>query len=250
MTVQESFVARAESLLNRLAQLADAEADASASHTIAATNKRVSEVIDGLTKVDIARAELASRQIVVPRPTSKSRTEAGRARGTLRTAATTSVGANAKDLAQRLNTTSMDAAVATAENLLRASLVDLNKAVDAKRKELLPPDIERIIPNYPGAPVALTTRLEVIQRRLRGTIQNREPAELVAIVPELHQDVLDWTKGVLTLDEGMVRLHPDIQAFVRAVASPDGAAWSLVTPTVAAWLEDPDNHGGLRIRQA
>src|SRR5581483_12465912 len=105
MTAQESFVARAESLLNRLAQLADAEADASASHTIAATNTRVIEVIDGLTKVDIARAELASRQIVVPRPTSKSRTEAGRARGTLRTAATTSVGANAKDLAQRLNTT-------------------------------------------------------------------------------------------------------------------------------------------------
>jgi hypothetical protein len=144
----------------------------------------------------------------------------------------------------------MDAAVATAETLLRVSLIDLNKAVDAKRKELLPPDIERVIPNYPGAPIALTTRLEVIQRRLRGTIQNREPAELVAIVPELHQDVLDWTKGIPTLDEGMVRLHPDIQAFVRAVASPDGAAWSLVTPTVATWLEDPDNHGGLRIRQA
>lgn len=250
MSAQQSFVARAESLLNQLARLADAEADASATHTIAATNKRVSEAIGGLTAVGDAREKLASSQVAVPKPTAKSRTDAGKARTTLRTAATTSVGANAKDLAQRLNTASVDSAIATAETLLRVGLADLNKAVDAKRKEFLPPDIERAIPNYPGASLVLTTRLEVIQRRLLAKIENREPAELVAKISEIHQDVLGWTTGMPTLEEGMVRLHPDIQAFVRAVASPDGAAWPLITPTVADWLADPENHSGLRIRQA
>lgn len=250
MSAQGSLVSRAESLLNRLGQVAVAEADAAARNTILATNKRVTDVAAGLASVRDAQQELTRRHISIFGLAGKNKTEVSKARTALRSAATGSVGATVAELAQKLHTASVDAAIGNAETMLKSATLELNRAVDAKRRELLPADIERSIPNYPGVDIGSRTTLEIVQRRLRTKIENQQPADLVAKVQQLQQDVLEWTKRIPALEEGMRVLNPEIQAFLRAVASEEGASWSLITPTVSEWLQDPDNQSGLRIRQA
>ena len=173
MAATETLAARAEAMLNRLAQ-AQAEAASQQARTeIEAARARASRIAADLCAARDAAPVLAECGVAVDLAVPGALLqEAARARTALRTAATSMVGAQPDEVASRVGSQSVDAALATAEQLARSMLAGLNRSVERRRQELLPAGIGERIVAYPGTSDALVVRLGNIQRRLQQKVEN------------------------------------------------------------------------------
>ncbi len=248
MVATESLAARAEAMLNRLAQ-AKAEAATQQARTERETARvRASRIAADLCAARGAVSDLAECGVVVdlatPDPLLQQVT---RARTALRTAATSMVGAQPDEVASRVRSRSVEDALATAERLVKSALAGLSRSVERWRKEILPADIgERIIP-YPGTSDLLVARLTGIQRRLQQKVENLTAEKLVQRAREIRDDAATWAQERPQLDASLQGRHLDVQEFLRQAATDEGASWELITPAVAAWLNDPENTASLRV---
>jgi hypothetical protein len=247
MPTSASLAARAEVLLNQLAQVEAQEADQQAQLEIEKARQRAGnsrQALKGALDVIPVLAESG-----VPRPQIPSQTlsDLATARRTLRTAATTIVGAQVEMIASRVRSSSVNQALEAAEKFSRYLDAALNRSVEKKRQEILPPGIDKPIIWYPGADYVVAAQLEKLQTQLLSKVENVPPVDLAPRLQRLVGAAASWTANRPRLDEDLDRQHPEVRAFLRQAATEEGAAWRLLTPVVQRWLGDPENTASLRI---
>jgi hypothetical protein len=246
MLASRSLAMRAEALLNRLAQVEVQEADRQARLEIARARLRASSSREALEDALGVIPELVESGVNPVIPVSPAIDLAG-ARRALRTTATNIVGVPVGEIASRIRSHSVNNALETAEKFSRSLQTALNRAVDKKRQEILPPGIDQPIIVYPGASDALAAKLRRLRELLQRTVENLAPGDLAQRFQEIVSAAESWTADRPRLDEGLDRQHPEVKEFLRQAASDEGALWSLITPVVQAWLADPENTANLRV---
>jgi hypothetical protein len=248
MAATETLAARAEAMLNQLAQAQADAASQQARTEIETARARASRIAADLCAAKDAISVLdecgLAVSLAVPGTLLQ---ETARARTALRTAATSMVGAQPNEVASRAGSHSVDIALAAAERLARSILAGLNRSVDRWRQEILPVGISERIVSYPGTSDALVVRLGNIQRRLQQKVENLAAAQLAQRAQQIKDDAAGWTRERPQLDTGLQGRHPDVLEFLRQAATDGGASWELITPAVADWLGDSENTASLRV---
>jgi hypothetical protein len=248
MEATQTLAARAEAMLNQLAQ-AQADATSQQARTeIEAARARASRIAADLCEANNAAPVLDECGVAVgPAVPGTLLQEAARARTALRAAATSMVGAQPNDVASRARSQPVDTAFAAAERLTKSVLAGLNRSVERWRQESLPAGIDERIVAYPGTSDALVVRLGNIQRRLQQKVENLTATQLTQRAQQIKDDAAAWAKERPQLDTGLEGRHPDVQEFLRQAATDEGASWHLITTAVADWLNNPENNASLRV---
>ena len=249
MPASPSLAARAEALLNRLAQVEAQEADRQARLEIETARLRASssrEALKDALGVIPVLAESGVAPTADPRASTRERPGRG-ADGHCGQRPPVIVGAPVGEIASRVRSNSVNNALETAEKFSRSLESALNRSVEKKRQEILPAEIDQPIIAYPGASDALAARLERLQTLLQRKVENLPPGELAQRLQDIVSAAASWTADRPRLDEGLDRQHPEVQEFLRQAATEEGAPWSLITPVVQAWLADPENTANLRV---
>jgi hypothetical protein len=248
MAAAEPLGARAEAMLNRLAQ-AQAEQSSNQTRTEIETAKaRASKITADLWAARNAVPELTETGVAVDLATAGSLLQdVSRARTALRTAATSMVGARPDEVASRAKSQSVDTALTTAERLAKSAMAGLTRSVERWRLENLPTNIDERIVGYPGTSDLLIVRLRNIQRRLQQKVENLDGGQLAQRAQQIKGDAATWALERPKLDGGLQERHPEIQKFLRQAVTDEGASWDLITPVVAEWLKDPENTANLQV---
>jgi hypothetical protein len=247
MPPSPSLAARAEVLLNRLVQVEAQEADRQAKLAIENARQRADRVREALTDALDVIPVLTGAGVTRPPMPSQTLSDLAAARRTLRTAATAIVGAPISEIASRVKSNSVNQALETAEKTARQLDSALNRSVEKKRQEILPPGIDKPLIPYPGASYSLVAKLERLQTQLQRKVENLAPSDLAQRLQDLLRAAETWTAERPGLDEGLDRQDPEVRDFLRQAASPEGVPWPQLTPVVQAWLADPENTANLRI---
>jgi hypothetical protein len=247
MPASPSLAARAEVVLNQLAQVEAQEADRQARLEIENARQRASGSRQALKDAQDAIPVLAESGVPTPPIPGQTLTDLAAARRTLRKAATDVVGVSVNEIARRVRSRSVNQALETAEKYSRYLDSALNRSVEKKRQEILPADIDKPVIHYPGVSFRLVAQLERLKSQLQRKVENLAPGDLAERLQALIGAAETWTTERPRLDEGLDRQHPEVRAFLRQAATEDGAPWSLLTPVVQQWLGDPENTASLRI---
>jgi hypothetical protein len=247
MPASPSLAARAEALLNRLAQVEAQEADRQARLEVERTRLRASssrKALEDALGVIPVLTESGVTPLVIPDSTASDLAVARRA---LRATATSVVGVSVGEIASRVRSQSVNSALETADKFTRNLVSALNRSVEKKRQEILPPGIDQPIIAYPGVSEALAAKLRRLQTLLQRKVDGLPPGDLAQRLQEIVSAAASWTADRPRLDEGLDRQRPEVQEFLRQAATEEGAPWPLITPVVQAWLADPENTANLRI---
>jgi hypothetical protein len=247
MPATESLAARAEKLLNRLAQVHAQRADLEARTEVVTAQARASRTREVLEDVQRVIPILAENGVASPAVSEAMRGEAVKARTALRSTATSIVGAPLRDIASRIHSQSVNSALEVGDKLAKSLVADINRSVDKKRLEILPDGIDQRIVIYPGASDLLAVRLQGIQGRLQRKVDGLGPSELEQRFRDIIRDTAAWMTDRPRLEASLENQHPDVRELLRQAATEDGASWSLITPAVQTWLADPENSTTLRI---
>lgn len=248
MTTTQPLAARAEAMLNRIAQAKAEENSQQAGTEIAAVRKRANTVADRLCAARDAGSDLTNYGVAFgPTMSGPLLQQVTRARTALRTAATSMIGAQPEEVVTRAGSRSVDDALDTAEKLSKSVLAGLIRSVERWRVGILPADISDRIVTFPGTSDVLVVRLLEIQRRLQEKVENVAAEQLALRARQIKDDADAWAKERPKLDSSLQGRHPDVQEFLRQAATEEGAPWGLITPVVANWLGDPENTVGLRV---
>lgn len=248
MSATESLAARAEAMLNRLAQAKAEAASQQTRNEIEAARTRASRVMADLSSARDAASALPECGVAVNLATPDAMLQdVTRAKTALRRAANSIVGAEPNAVVSRVKSQSVDAALTTAEKLAKSMLAGLIRSVERRRQEVLPADIGERIMAYPGTSDLLVARLLGIQRRLQQKVENLTAEKLVQWAQQITEDAATWAQKRPELETSLQGRHPDVQEFLRQAASDEGGSWELITPAVAEWLNDPENTASIRV---
>lgn len=248
MATTASLEARAEAMLNRLAQAKAEKASQQSRIEVETARARASRIAAELCEARAAVPSLAECGVAVDLVLPGSLLqEVARARMALRTAATSMVGAQPDEVASRVGSQSVDTALTTAQRLAKSVLAGLARSVERWRQDILPSEIGERIVAYPGTSDLLVVRLRNIQCRLQQKVESLDAEQLTRRVLQIKSDTAAWAQEWPKLDTGLQGRHPDVQMFLRQAATDEGASWTLITPAVTDWLEDPENTVGLRV---
>ena len=201
MPASLSLAARAEALLNRLAQVEAQEADQQARLEIERARVRASNSREGLENALSVIPVLAESGVHPVIPASPAIDLAG-ARRALRATATSVVGAPVGEIASRVRSNSVNTALENADRFTRNLVSALNRSVEKKRQEILPPEIDRPIIAYPGASDALAVRLRRLQTLLQRKVDGLSPSDLAKRLQELVSAAESWTTDRPRLGRG------------------------------------------------
>jgi len=246
MPQSPSLAARAEALLNRLAQVEAQETDRQARLEIEKARLRANRTREDLEAALGVIPVLTESGVNPVIPASPALDLAG-ARRALRATASNLVGASVTEIASRIRSHSVNKALETAEKFSRALESALNRSVERRRQEILPPEIDQPIIAYPGASEVVAARLRRLQTLLQRKVDGLPPGELAQRLQRIVYAAASWTTDWPRLEEGLDHQHPEVQEFLRQAATEEGAAWPLITPIVQAWLTDPENSANLRV---
>ncbi|MER5325499.1 hypothetical protein [Streptosporangium roseum] len=247
MPTPESLASRAESLLNRLAQVEAQETDQQARVEIEKVRVRASKARQDIDNALDVIPVLAEYEIRQPAVRKAAPTDLAKARTALRMTATTIIGTPIDDVSSRIRSQSVNNALDTAERFAKYLLADLNRSVDIKRLQIQLDRIEQPIVAYPGASEALAVRLRGIQRLFQRKVDGLNTGELVKRLQDIVSGAQSWMADRPKLDQSLERQHPEVGEFLRQAATEDGAPWQLITSAVHGWLSDPENTVNLRI---
>lgn len=247
MPATESLAARAETLLNRLAQVEAQEADQQARMDVERARARASRsrvaLEDSLGLIPV----LAEHGVTLSRGPGTGVPDLVKAKAALRSTATAIVGAPVSDVASRTRSPSVNSALETAEKLAKSLLADLNRSVDRMRQKILPEGIEQAIVVYPGASDALAVKLRRIQSRLQLKVDGLSASLLEQRFREMIADAASWAADRPRLDSSLEGQHPEVREFLRQAVTEKGAPWHLITPEVRTWLSDSENTVNLSV---
>jgi hypothetical protein len=247
MQTTESLAARAETLLNRLAQVQAQQADQDARIEIEKARVRARRSLDVLGDVLRVIPVLAEHGVAPTAVPGATLSELVKARTALRSTATSIVGAQVDEIASRIRSQSVNSALEAGDRLARFLLASLNRSVEKKRLEIRPDGIDQRIVTYPGTSDALAVRLRRIQFRLQQKVDGLSTSELEQRFSDIISDAASWAADRPQLDSSLEGQHPEVREFLRQAATEDGIPWHLITSAVQKWLCDPENTVNLRV---
>lgn len=224
------------------ARLAIAESDRRSKNqaelaAIAAARVRAKSAADLIAQALSVRESLAQHSVVPQRLPASRRKAAAEGRTALRRAATQLTDPD-RQLTNLLNGQSVQGALKQAEDLAKALTSSAQAAVEERRKALLPGDLDRPVPDIPGQP-GIVLRLRRAKTRLEEAVVAVPLSDLSERLQRLEEAAETWRTLRPTLDAEVAALPPAIQRFFQAAATEAGASWSLVTPEVRDWLDEP-----------
>lgn len=246
-SLSPSLTARAEVLLNRLAQVEAQEADRQARLEIERARLRANSSRKALENALVVIPVLTESGVTPPVISDSIASDLATARRALRTTATNVVGAPVGEIASRIRSQSVNSALETTDKFTRYLVSALNRSVEKKRQQVLPPAIDQPIIAYPGASEALAVKLRRLQTLLQRKVDGLSPEDLAQRLQEIVTATASWTADRPLLEHGLDRQHPEVQEFLRQAATEEGAPWPLITPVVQAWLADLENTANLRV---
>ena len=129
----------------------------------------------------------------------------------------------------------------------------MEKAITEHRSGILPASLSEQVPDAPGKPGAVR-RLNQCRDRLNATVvvnvDRSDPnfKDLEAILGALDDDIALWERELPDVLEAFARQAPELQAFIAAVATPDGAPLELITPELLAKLRELEIMSEYRVR--
>jgi hypothetical protein len=244
MPESPSLAARAEALLNRLAQVEAQETDRQARLEIERARLRAGRSREALKDALGVIPVLAQSGVA---PVIPPAIDLAGARRALRATATSLVGAPVSEIASRIRSNSVNNALETAEKFSRSLESALNRSVEKRRQEILPPKVDQPVIAYPGASEVVAARLRRLQTLLQRKVEGLPPRELAQRLRDIVSAAASWTTDQPRLEEGLDGQHPEVKEFLRQAATEGGAPWSLITSVVQAWLADPENTANLRV---
>lgn len=247
MTTAKPLLARAEALLNRLARVREQEQDVELRVAVERVQSRARRSRDVLVQVAEAAPALKERGVRLPGVPNTPSVDVTKARTVLRKTAESIVGTDLRETVERIRVQSVNQALEAGEKIAKVLVADLNRAVDARRVELLPQKIDQQIVSYPGVRDSLVIGLRNVQRALGTKVEDVGIRELVPRLDGILRDVERWERERPRLEEALADHHPEIKEFLRQAATDEGAPWHLITPRVQEWLRDPEHTALLKV---
>lgn len=247
MPAAASLAARAEALLNRLAQAQAQQEDQAARSKIESARSRASKSRQTLEDVQRVGPRFAEHGLGLPSVPEVTRTEVARARTALRSTATSIVGVQVSEMASRVHNQSVNRALEVADKLAKTLVTGLNKSVEKKRLDLLPDDLDQRIVTYPRGSHLLAVQLTRVQTQLKTKVEGLEIADLAKRLDDIVANVAWWAENRPRLETSIEGEHQEVKEFLRQAATEEGAAWDLVTAIVQEWLADPENAASIKI---
>jgi hypothetical protein len=129
----------------------------------------------------------------------------------------------------------------------------MEKTLTEHRSGILPASLSEQVPDAPGKPGAVR-RLNQCRDRLNAPVvinvdrSGSNFKDLQAILGEFHDDIALWERELPGVLEAFARQAPELQAFIAAVANPDGAPLELITPELLAQLRELEIISEYRVR--
>lgn len=233
------------------ARLAIAESDRRSKNeaelaAIAAARNRAKTATELIAQAFSVRSTLADHAVVVPPLAAHRRKEAGDGRTGLRRAATQLTDPD-RQLTGLLNGQSVQSALKQAEDLAKALTSSAQAAVEERRKALRPDGLDSPVPDIPGH-ASIVFKLRTAKARLEEAVIAVALSALPERLRRLEEAADTWRALRPILDAHIAALPPAIQRFFQAAATEAGAPWSLVTPEVRSWLDEPDRRDQYRVR--
>lgn len=238
-----SLAQRAQAGLLALGELADARNAAADLQTLKLACTRAEAATARLAVARAAAAELTDLGVPIQ---IKASEQVSAARRNLRTAATAAQNPETS-LTNRLRAEATQTALKTAESRAGEFEGAMRRAVALEGARLRPPDLDTLASALPRGEAVLV-RLSMLQRDFTGLPQDTSLHVLPDIVRRLREHADGWDETRAEAQRARDRLHPEVQAFMRAAATDAGAAWSMLTPTVRGWLDANGNGMGYRTR--
>jgi hypothetical protein len=199
-----------------------------------------------LTALLARRSGLQDLGVATPTLASANRKAAADSRAALRAAATALTKLDT-EVTNRLNGDGVQQALKGSESLRVAIEKLLVQALDNERRRLKPKQLDEPIPSVSGS-ISLATRLERLRNLLNAPMTTGDIADAEATIVKLREARSDWDEGRPSLDVAVQQLPKALRDFIAASNKPDGAPFSMLTAEVRAWLDDPRNGQGYRVR--
>ena len=180
------------------------------------------------------------------------------ARRSLKSTATRLEGPDLDEAAaiQLLNGAAFQEALKTAENVVARLANRLTQALESDRSTWIPATLDDPVPDVPGRSLIVGNLGRRQEKLLRGLAVAPEDftAEGVERLLARRADMLEsaayWEEEYPRLLAALGNELPEVQAFLRAAATPEGAPLSLLTPEVRSRLEEDDLLADFRITKA
>jgi hypothetical protein len=210
------------------------------------TLKTACERAEAITaRLRIGRAvESELSELGVPMQITSPATLVG-ARRQLRTVAS-SADATPSSLTSRLRSTATEAALKDASNAADLLEKELRRAVAQEGARQRPEGLDALASALPRSE-PVSARLSKLQHDF-DTQRTKPLLEVPNVVRGWRELANRWEEIRTAAQEALDRLHPEVQAFMKAAATPQGTPWSLLTAAVRDWLDTNDNSIGYRTR--
>lgn len=245
--MSQPLAERANMLRTLLAQTREREQDADAWNRIQTAREQAKQGREALLSAIAALARLEAAGVSRPNLPRAKAESIVKSRRTLRGTATNITGVETGDMAKKVSTASVNQALGTAEDTARWLVTEMNRAVDRKRLELLPRNITDRVIRYPGVEYSVIVGLEWRQKLLQATVSGVAASDLPKRMEDILEAVKYWDAKWPLLDQVRRAQHPDVERFLDAAASDEGASWVLITDVVRDWIASEENADSLKI---
>jgi len=246
---------RSKSVLGRIINKEQAGLELQAANRMNSFLLNVDRLVGELASLRDCRSYLVGEGLDVGVPTGKRSQDASKARTNLRSAATRLEKSDLKpqELISAVDGDAARQAIDAVDNLRDSLLKLLETCLDTERERLTPEEVYDDLPDVPGN-TRLVLSLEQAKAKLTspvslavGDISDGSDAirDRLALLKEKAEV---WSTGYPKLAAALAAASPEMQTFIKAASTEDGAPLSLLTDAVRAELEAADQLDGYRVR--
>jgi len=252
-----SLLDRAATVQSILLDRGRLEAGVQATQRLTQQKGRADASISGINASTELERRLSAESVIVA-PIDKNTLESARkARTSLRTSATKldSSDLSDEDTVSILGRKTLEDAMKAAESVVDRAIGRIQKALQDERNAGLPANIDDAIPDVPGQ-AARRAHLEVSRHRLkapiglnRGDLTPEGIGRVLDAMAARRADLEYWRREHPILLEALAKEDPEVQRFLHAAASEEGAPLAMLTSAVLDRLAADGLLDDFRIRR-
>jgi hypothetical protein len=251
-----SLVERAQDVRVRLVDRDRKKAGQQLAQRLTTTIKRSTTTAQRLDNALSLARTLRAENVGVPSIDRRTTEPAKKARTSLRSTATKLEPSDLEDehVLRILDSPAFQDALKASDEIVDRLAGSLAKALEAERTALLPEGVDEPLTEVPGA-ASILFKLKNSQLKLTTATSltaeslSSDGLQLILQGRTKRADAArEWPALYATLTKQIERQHPEVQAFLRAVAGPDGAGLELLTEEVQSHLEESGTLENYRIQ--
>ena len=246
---------QSKNVLGRIINKEQGRLELQAANRMSNFRQDLDRLVEELTSLRDCRSYLVGEGLEVAVVTGKRAKEASKARTNLRSAATRfeKSDLSVEELISTVDGDTARQAIAAVEGLRDSLLKLIETCLNTERERLAPEEAYDDLPDVPGN-TRLVHSLEQAKARLTspvslavGDIRNGSDAirDRLALLKEKAEV---WSTNYPKLAAALAAASPEMQTFIKAASTEDGAPLSLLTDAVRAELEAADQLDGYRVR--